>query len=119
MTEYQLESKSLEWLLESATDAMVIADQNGKLILVNLTAEKVFGYLRHELIGKQLEILLPERFRRAHSDQRVGFFNPPHARNMGAGVELFGRRQDSSEFPVDVSLSPLRTEHGLLVMATI
>ncbi|MBI2779809.1 MAG: PAS domain S-box protein [Gammaproteobacteria bacterium] len=119
MTEYQLEGKSLEWLLESATDAMIITDREGRIILVNPPIERLFGYPRQELIGKPLEILLPERFRRAHGVQRTDYFAQPHARTMGTGIELFGLRQDGSEFPVDVSLSPLKTEQGLLVMATI
>lgn len=105
--------------MESATDAMVITDREGRLILINPPAERLFGYPRQELIGKPMEILLPERFRRAHGVQRTDYFDQPHARTMGTGIELFGQRQDGSEFPVDVSLSPLKTEQGLLVMATI
>jgi PAS domain S-box-containing protein len=119
VTEYQLEGKSLEWLLESATDAMIITDREGRIILANPPIERLFGYPRQALIGKPLEILLPERFRQTHHFQLTDYFAQPHARTMGAGVELFGLRQDGSEFPVDVSLSPLKTEQGLLVMATI
>lgn len=88
-------------------------------MLTNPPAERLFGYLRQELIGKPLEILLPERFRYAHGSQRTGYFDQPRARSMGTGMELRGLRQDGSEFPVDVSLSPLETEQRLLVMATI
>ncbi|NDP47741.1 MAG: PAS domain S-box protein [Sulfuriferula multivorans] len=119
MTEHLLEGKSLEWLLESATDAMIITDREGRIILANPTIEQLFGYPRHGLIGKLMEVLLPERFRQAHHSQLGSYFARPHARAMGAGIELFGLRQDGSEFPVDVSLSPLKTEQGLLVMATI
>lgn len=119
MTEHLLEGKSLEWLLESATDAMIIIDREGRIILANPTIDRLFGYPRQELIGKSMEILLPERFRQAHHFQLGGYFAQPHARVMGAGMELLGQRQDGSEFPVDVSLSPLETEQGLLVMATI
>ena len=119
MTEYLLEGKSLEWLLESATDAMIIIDREGRIILANPTIEQLFGYPRQELIGKSMEILLPERFRKTHHFQLGDYFARPHARAMGAGMELLGLRQDGSEFPVDVSLSPLKTEQGLLVMATI
>lgn len=119
MTEYLLEGKSLEWLLESATDAMIIIDTEGRIIVANPTIEKLFGYPRQELIGKSMEVLLPERFRQTHHFHLADYFARPHARAMGAGRELLGLRQDGSEFPVDVSLSPLKTEQGLLVMATI
>ena len=105
--------------MESATDAMIIIDREGRIILANPVIERLFGYPRQELIGKSMEILLPERFRQRHHFQRTDYFTQPHARTMGAGIELLGLRQDGSEFPVDVSLSPLKTEQGLLVMATI
>ena len=119
MTEYLLEGKSLEWLLKSATDAMIIIDREGRIIVANPTIEQLFGYPRQELIGKSMKILLPERFRHTHHFQLTDYFVQPRARAMGAGTELIGLRQDGSEFPVDVSLSPLNTEQGLLVMATI
>lgn len=119
MTEHSLEGKSLEWLLESATDAMVITDQEGRIILVNPPVEHLFGYPRQELIGKPMEILLPERFRHTHVSRRTDYIDQPRARTMGSGIELRGQRKDGSEFPVDVSLSPLKTGQGLLVMATI
>ena len=119
MTEYLLEGKSLEWLLESATDAMIIIDREGRIIVANPTIERLFGYPRQELTGKSMEILLPERFRQKHHFNLTDYFAQPHARAMGAGMELLGRHQDGREFPVDVSLSPLKTEQGLLVMATI
>ncbi len=119
MAEHFLEGKSLEWLLESATDAMMIIDREGRIIIANPTIEQLFGYPRQELIGKSMEILLPERFRNSHHNQLTNYFIQPSARAMGAGMELLGLRQDGNEFPVDVSLSPLETEQGLLVMATI
>lgn len=119
MKEYFLEEKSLEWLLDSATDAMLIVDHEGRIIIANPTVEQFFGYPRQGLIGKSMEILLPERFRQSHQFQFAGYFTQPGARTMGSGRELTGLRQDGSEFPLDVSLSPLNTEHGLLVMATI
>lgn len=119
MTEYLLEGKSLEWLLESATDAMIIIDGEGRIILANPVIEQLFGYPRRELIGKSMEILLPERFRKGHHSHLTGYFTNPNVRAMGAGMELFGLRQDGSELSIDASLSPLKTEQGLLVMATI
>lgn len=119
MIEHILEGKNLEWLLESVTDAMLIIDGEGRIIIANPTIEQLFGYPRQGLIGKSMEILLPERFRKTHHFQLADYFTQPHARAMGTGMELLGLRQDGSEFPVDVSLSPLQTEQGLLVMATI
>lgn len=119
MTEHLLEGKSLEWLLESATDAMIIIDRGGQIVVANPTVERLFGHPRQELVGQSIEMLLPERFRHAHQFQRTDYFVQPHARGMGAGMELLGLRKDGSEFFVDVSLSPLKTEQGLLVMATI
>ncbi len=119
MTEHLLEGKSLEWLLESATDAMIIIDTEGRIVVANPTIEQLFGYPRQELIGESMEILLPERVRKTHHFHLTDYFVHPHARAMGADMELLGLRQDGSEFPVDVSLSPLKTEQGLLVMATI
>lgn len=119
MTENLLEGKSLEWLLESATDAMIIIDREGRIIVANPIIEQLFGYPRRELIGKLMEILLPERFRKTHHFHLADYFAQPHARAMGAGMELLGLRHDGSEFPADVSLSPLKTGQGLLVMATI
>jgi len=106
-------------LLESAPDAMVIVDAGGKIALVNAQTEKVFGYQRDELLGQPVEMLVPERFRGGHSGRRLGYSGDPHTRSMGAGLELFGRRRDGSEFPVEISLSPLETEDGWLVSSAI
>ncbi len=119
MTEHFLVGKSLEWLLESATDAMFIIDHEGVIIIANPTVEQMFGYSRQQLIGKSMEMLLPERYRKNHQSHFAVFFAQPGARTMGTGRELFGLRQDGSEFPLDVSLSPLNTEQGMLVMATV
>ena len=106
-------------LLDSAPDAMVIVDTNGLIQVINAQAERLFGYTRAELRGQTVDLLLPERFRAAHVRHRVGYLARPQARPMGAELDLYGRRKDGSEFPVDISLSPMESEGGLLVIAAV
>lgn len=106
-------------LLESAPDAMVIVDQKGCIRLVNVQTEKIFGYGREELLDQAVEILIPEKHRGKHIAHRTDYSVEPRNRPMGLGLELFGRRKDGSEFPVEISLSPLETEEGLLFSAAI
>jgi PAS domain S-box-containing protein len=102
-------------LVESAPDAVVIVDQRGRIHLINAQTERLFGYDRKELLDRSVERLMPARFRRRHAEHRAGFYAAPRARRMGSELALFGRRKDGSEFPVEISLSPLRTESGTLV----
>ena len=106
-------------LLEAAPDAMVIVDTDGILIMVNNQTERLFGYERAELLGKQVEVLIPERFRGRHPGQRDGYFADPRSRPMRAGADLWGLRRDGIEFPVEISLSPIATAEGTLVTAAI
>ena len=106
-------------LLESAPDGMMIADDQGRIVIVNAQFESLFGYAKDEIVGQFVEVLLPDRFREKHVGQRTSFFGTPSVRNMGSGMEMFALRKDSTEFPVEISLSPLQTDEGMLVSSSI
>ena len=106
-------------LMDAAPDAMVVVDQGGKIVLVNTQTERLFGYQREEILGLDMEVLIPERLREQHRLHRKGFFAQPHVRPMGAGLELFGVRKGGGEFPVEVSLNPVETREGVLVASAI
>ena len=108
-----------EKLFEFSPDAIIVSDHEGRIRQVNAQVEKFFGYARSELLGQPIEILIPERFRTAHPKHRTDYAEHPRVRTMGAGLELYGRRKDGTEFPVDIMLGPVESTQGQLVLSVI
>ena len=112
-------AEKFERVVQAAPNAIVAVDQQGKIILLNSQAEKIFGYQASELVGRSVEVLVPERFRAGHLGYRSGFFGSPQTRPMGGGRDLFAVRKDGSEFPVEIGLNPIETEQGMLILSAI
>jgi PAS domain S-box-containing protein len=110
---------TFQLIVESAPNAMLLVNKEGKIAFVNSFTEKLFGYMRSDLIGQLIEIIIPERYREKHPGFRNMFLNSPQARAMGAGRELFALRKDGTEFPVEIGLNPLITVEGTLILAAI
>jgi PAS domain S-box-containing protein len=111
--------RKFQGLVETAPDALVVVDRDGRIVLINAQTETLFGYARDELLGQPIELLVPDRLRGAHLGHRAGYLGAPGLRPMGSGLDLTGRRKDGSEVPVEISLSPLQSGEGLLVSAAI
>jgi PAS domain S-box-containing protein len=114
-----LENGSAEHLLESVPDAVVAVARDGKIVLVNQEAERVFGYSREEILGEPIEMLVPDRFRDEYVERRRAYFEKPATRGLGSGLEFHGLRQDGSEFPVDIAVSPLGTGAGATAIVVV
>jgi PAS domain S-box-containing protein len=108
-----------ESLLESAPDAIIAVDHAGRIVLVNSQTDEMFGYRRDELLGQTVELLLPTRFRDIHVAHRTNYGRAPSTRPMGVGLDLWGRRKDGTEFPVEISLSPIRSDNSSLIVSII
>lgn len=119
ITELRANEQMFSRLFDSAPDAMIVTTPEGDIFLVNTQAEKLFGYPRQEMIGKKLEMLMPDRFRGDHQKKVRSFFANPTARPMGANKELWAVRKDGSEFQVQISLSPVLTDTGIFVTSAI
>jgi PAS domain S-box-containing protein len=118
MTRFKEESRFRE-LLEAAPDAIIKVDREGRIVLLNVIAEQMFGYRREELVGEPVDMLIPEAARGRHSAHRAAYWANPVTRPMGFGMILMARRRDGTEFPVEISLSPVKTDDGFRVMAII
>ena len=117
--DYEKARERYEKLLDSTPDAMLFVNGQRKIVLVNAQFESIFGYKQEEIVGKTLEILVPERYKEAHRQLVQNFFLNPRMRPMGSHFEIYARKKDESEFPVDISLSPLQTDEELLVTAAV
>lgn len=119
VTERQQAEEKFRLAVESAPSAMIMVDDEGKIVLANAETERMFGYSRHDLIGRSIELLVPPRLRESHPRHRDAFRTKPEARAMGAGRDLYGLRKDGSELPVEIGLNPIETREGVFVLAAV
>jgi PAS domain S-box-containing protein len=119
ITDRKRSAEQFRLAIEAAPTGMLMMDESGAIVLVNAQVEKLFGYLRAELLGQKIEILVPARFRMHHPGFRTDFFGDPKARAMGGGRDLYGLRKDGSEVPIEIGLNPLRTSEGNFVLSSV
>ncbi len=119
ITERKRAEQMFRLAVEAAPNAMAMVNQEGMIVLVNAQTEKMFGYPRSELIGREVEMLIPAQFRARHPEHRAAFLREPHARAMGAGRDLYGLRKDGTQFPIEIGLNPLLVEDGLWILSSI
>ena len=119
LTQLKTAEEQFRAFVESAPDAMIVVGATGEIILANQRAELLFGYTREELLGRELEMLMPADMAKRHAALRNEYLKGPTARSMGTGLELYGVRKDGSEFPVEMSLSPIRTREGVVISSSI
>ncbi len=119
MTDHQRATEKFRLAIEAAPTGMIMVSGRGRIVLVNAQVEKLFGYPREELIGQQIEVLVPERFRARHPWLREAFFGDPKSRPMSAGRDLFGLRKDGAEVPIEIGLNPLETPEGRFVLSSV
>ncbi len=114
-----IEEAAIHALVDAAPDGLLMADENGRILFANRQLEDLFGYERHDLLGRSVDDLLPDHLRQVHRAHRTRYRVEPRLRSMGAGLMLRGRRADGTEFPVEISLSPLPSDDGLRVVAVV
>jgi PAS domain S-box-containing protein len=119
ITERKHSVEQFRLAIEAAPTGMLMMDEDGRIVLVNVQIEKLFGYPREELLGQRIEFLVPERFRERHPEFRASFFAEPKSRAMGRGRELFGLRKDGTEVPIEIGLNPLQTPEGNFVLSSV
>jgi PAS domain S-box-containing protein len=119
VTERHRAEERFRLAVEAAPSGMILVNSDGRIGLVNAHIERLFGYTREELVGQRTEVLVPKRFRTKHPGLRTNYMTESSIRPMGAGRDLFALRKDGSEFPVEIGLSPIATEQGMLVLAAI
>ena len=119
ITERKRSVEQFRLAIEASPTGMLMMDEQGQIVLVNVQIEKLFGYPRQELLGQKIEMLVPNRYRDSHPGSRQTFFGQPRARAMGAGRDLYGLRKDGSEVPIEIGLNPLRTPEGSFVLSSV
>ncbi len=117
--EFEKAREKYEKLLDSTPDAMLFVNKQNHIVMVNAQFEKIFGYRQDEIVGRKLDILVPERYKKKHSRRVQKFFEQPKVRSMGSHLEIYARRKDGTEFPADISLSPLQTDEESFVTAAV